>query len=90
MVDDPYEWDEAKNTANRLKHGVGFELVVELDWSKAVFRTDRRFDYGEDRRLACGRIGTRGYAIVFVVRGDHVRVIIVRPAHEKELETYGI
>jgi hypothetical protein len=31
----PYEWDEAKYAANLEKHGVGFELVYEFDWTNA-------------------------------------------------------
>lgn len=86
---DPYEWDEAKNAANKLKHGIGFELIAEFDWSNATYAADRRFDYGEDRVVAYGRIGLRGYAIVYVRRGDRVRIISLRPAHEKEMRRYG-
>jgi hypothetical protein len=87
---DPYEWDEAKNDANQLKHGIGFELIYEFDWSKAVVEADDRFDYGEGRGLAYGRIDGRGYAVVFVIRGDHVRIISIRRMHEKELKLYDL
>jgi len=60
---DPYEWDETKNAAHRLKHGIGFEIVEDFDWSKAVVEADERFDYGERRALAYGRIAGKGYAI---------------------------
>lgn len=46
---DVYEWDAGKYTTNLVKHGIPFELVYEFDWSKAYFKPDRRFDYGEDR-----------------------------------------
>ncbi len=32
---DQYEWDETKNETNRLKHGIGFELIADFDWSAA-------------------------------------------------------
>lgn len=86
---DLYEWDDAKNSANRAKHGVGFELVLAFDWAAAVIRPDDRKDYGEARQLAYGRIGGRGYAIVFVVRGERIRLISLRPMHEKEARKYG-
>jgi len=79
---DQDEWDEAKNDANRRKHGI--------DWSKAKFKADERFDYGENRRLAFGRIEGRGYAIVFVIRGERVRIISVRRAHDTELQEYDL
>ncbi|MEP7241505.1 MAG: BrnT family toxin [Devosia sp.] len=85
---DQYEWDEAKNQANRAKHGIGFELIYEFDWSTASFRPDTRFDYGEERNIAYGRIRGRGYAVVYVERNDRVRVISLRPAHEQEMQRY--
>ncbi len=87
---DPYEWDADKYETNLRKHGIGFELVDQFDWSRAAFRLDRRFDYGEVRRLAFGRIGELGYAIVFVIRGNKVRLISLRRARDKELEKYGL
>ncbi|MBN9307063.1 MAG: BrnT family toxin [Devosia sp.] len=49
-----------------LKHQI-------FDWSQAAFDVDTRFDYGEERNLAFGRIDGRGYAVVYVQRGDRVR-----------------
>ena len=87
---DPYEWDEAKYTTNLLKLQIRFELVYQFDWSQAVFRLDRRHEYGETRRLAFGRIDGLGYAIVFVIRGDKVRLISIRRARDRELKQYGL
>ena len=56
---DPYEWDEAKYSANLRKHGIAFELIYRFDWSKAKYDVDDRFEYGETRRLAFGRIDGR-------------------------------
>jgi uncharacterized DUF497 family protein len=87
---DPYEWDEAKNAANVRKHGIGFELVRDFDWSVAVILPDRRSDYGEDRFLAYGRLRGKGYAVVFTPRGERTRIISIRRMHEKELLSYGL
>jgi uncharacterized DUF497 family protein len=87
---DHYEWDDAKNETNRRKHGFGFELIYEFDWTSAYFKPDRRFDYGEDRTIAYGRIAGRGYAVVYVERHNHVRLISLRPAHEKEMRRYAV
>lgn len=85
-----YEWDEAKNELNRLKHGFGFDLAERFDWEKAVYRTDDRQQYGEARRLAYGFIDARAFAIVFVVRGRRIRIISLRPMHLKEMKKYGL
>jgi uncharacterized DUF497 family protein len=87
---DPYEWDEAKNTANRLKHGVSFEILFEFDWTSAVVRLDDRYDYGERRFRAFGRIRVQAYCIAFTSRHDIPRIIRVRRMHDKEAKRYGI
>lgn len=61
-----------------------------FDWAGAVYRDDERQDYGELRRLAYGFAGSRAFAVVFVVRGHHVRIISVRPMHRKEMKKYGL
>jgi uncharacterized DUF497 family protein len=46
---------------------------------------DDRFDYGERRLRAYGRIDGLGHCIVFTLRGETMRLISFRRAHEKEL-----
>lgn len=85
-----YEWDELKDEANRKKHGVGFELAHQFDWSIAVVEEDERFDYGEVRYRAFGRIAGKGFCLAFTFRTGNVRIISIRPMHEKETRRYGI
>ena len=85
-----YEWDEAKYWRKVAKHGLGLELVEQFDWSTAKIETDDRYDYGEFRGLAFGPIGDRGYAIVFTFRGARIRIISLRPMHERELRKHGL
>jgi hypothetical protein len=45
-----FEWDEQKNDANIQKHGVAFDDVIPVFFSKQVLVVqDDRKDYGEDR-----------------------------------------
>lgn len=85
-----YEWDDLKDKANHEKHGVGFELAYQFDWSVSVVEQDERFDYGEARYRAFGRIAGKGYCLAFTFRGCNIRVISIRPMHEKETRRYGI
>lgn len=85
-----YEWDELKEQANRDKHGVNFELAHQFDWAIAVVEQDERFDYGEVRYRAFGRIESVGYCLAFTFRGGNIRVISIRRMHEKETRRYGI
>jgi uncharacterized DUF497 family protein len=69
---------------------VGFELAYQFDWSVAVVEQDERFDYGEPRYRAFGRIEGKGYCLAFTFRDGNIRVISIRPMHEKETRRYGI
>lgn len=84
-----YEWDANKSRRNRRQHGVSFDIVERFDWSHAVEVLDDRFDYGEERWLAIGPIGSKLYALAFAERGKNkVRVISLRPATKNERNTY--
>lgn len=87
---DEFEWDDTKSKANRLKHGIGFELVFEFEWSTASYQVDERFDYGEERIRAFGRIDRRPFCVVYTQRRGRLRIISVRPMHEREASEYGI
>ena len=84
-----FEWDEAKAASNLAKHGVSFEIVYALDWTKAAARVDRRHDYGELRlrTLIVGPDGER-YMIVFTPRLGRHRIISIRHAHAKEYQRW--
>ena len=81
------EFDPGKDARNRLKHGLslaafrGFDVTVGAE-------IDDRFDYGERRYRALGRIDGLAYAIVYAERATGIRLISFRRAHEKELRRY--
>ena len=56
-----FEWDDKKSNSNFIKHGVGFEEVWEFDWENAIRTPDGRYEYGEVRFIALGKIGNRLY-----------------------------
>lgn len=82
------EFDEAKAVANIAKHGLPLTLAEEMDMSEAVIVVDDRKDYGEARLRAYGRIGDRWHCLVFTVRGDAIRAISLRHAHQKEIRRH--
>jgi uncharacterized protein len=83
-----YEWDAAKAAANRRKHGVSFNAVLDFDWTTALVLADERANYGEPRWLALGMIGVRLHSFAFTIRRDHIRVISLRTASRKERALY--
>ncbi|MDR1452805.1 MAG: BrnT family toxin [Candidatus Margulisbacteria bacterium] len=84
-----FEWDESKNRANILDHG------IELAFGKLVFKdkqvldfADERFDYGEERRVAIGKVARRYVVTVYTMRAEVCRLISVRFATAKERGKY--
>lgn len=85
------EWDEAKNTANRLKHGVSFEEAQELfaqsDDYLEIFDADHS-DL-EERFIAIGPIPGGVVLVVWTERDDErIRIISARWANPREQRLY--
>jgi uncharacterized protein len=84
-----FEWDEAKNRANIRKHGFDFADAEELFSGILLVYPDTSEDYGEERWIGFGMIGTRVVAMVFTVRqADTIRIISLRKADYEEREEY--
>jgi len=86
-----FEWDEAKNRLNKVKHGVSFEVATRVF---ADPRRIERYDEGhsdvEDRWMTIGIV----YPVILVViyterqNGECFRLISARQANEKEQRAY--
>jgi uncharacterized protein len=84
-----FEWDEAKNRSNKIKHGVDFEIALQFDWAGAGVLVDGRRDYGEERLVAYGEANDGdGYVIVFTIRVGIYRVISIRRFGRGDYLTY--
>ena len=85
-----YEWDENKNQANVLKHGLNFNLAVEVfSDPNAVVQFNRDID-GERRDQIIGRVDGEVVIlfIIFTVRGQKIRLISARKANKYERAIY--
>jgi len=82
------EFDPAKNAMNIARHGLSLADFAGFD-ADPVTKEDDRYDYGETRTIAFGRIDGIPHVIVYTRRGDAMRLISFRRAHEKELRRYG-
>jgi len=70
-----FEWDAAKNRANKRKHGFDFADAEELFSSVLLVSPDTREDYAEKRWAGLGVIGGRIVKVVFVELGhDAIRI----------------
>ncbi|MDQ6958615.1 MAG: BrnT family toxin [Mariprofundaceae bacterium] len=83
-----FEWNEEKCKANRVKHGIDFDVTADFDWSLAWTKEDKRLDYGEPRYISIGPIRGRLHIMVWTLRGDVVRIINFRKANRREVRDY--
>ena len=79
-----FEWDEEKDQANRAKHGIGFEEAK----APVLTAADEREDYGEERFISTGQLGTLVVVVVHTSRSGRIRLISARMANRKERQTY--
>jgi uncharacterized DUF497 family protein len=84
-----FEWDPAKSRANVAKHGVDFaDAVAVFEDELAPTRPDPEAR-GEPRFVTVGVDGFgRLLVIVFVERGDRIRIISARRSTKREREFY--
>lgn len=85
-----FEWDDAKDAVNAVKHGIDFEFAafVFADPDMVIVPTIRPED-GEAREKAIGIVEGKLYIAVFHRRGDVIRIISARRANSQETRTYG-
>ena len=82
------EFDAAKDEANVEKHGVSLALAAEIEWTDVLCVPDSRRDYGELREIGFAVIAQRLYVVVFVQRGEVMRIISLRKANAREGKMY--
>jgi uncharacterized protein len=88
-----FEWDEAKNRANQIKHHVSFELAIEV-FNDPLHRSQpERIVDGEHRWQTIGLVG--GIVLLIVAHTyrdegevEDVRIISARKATKKERRDY--
>ena len=84
---DLYEWDDTKERANLVKHGVDFAAIAAFDWGSALVDPDNR--RGEPRWIATGYIGGRLHVAVYAMRGTRRRIVSLRKANAREVRRYA-
>jgi len=83
-----FEWDEAKNQANLLKHGIDFEAAITIyDYFVYTFQ-DKRANYGEDRFVSIGTVAGLEITVIYTPRGESRRIISARRSRHGERRKY--
>ena len=81
-----FEYDDAKSTANKLKHGISFIEVQEL-WQVVGVDIPARTD-DEMRFLRVAQWKEKFYSCVFTLRDGAIRLISARRSRESEIRIY--
>jgi uncharacterized DUF497 family protein len=90
MNNDAFQWDDAKAESNYRKHGVDFETATEAFADPfAIERSDPfRAGYDEERFLITGMAGGQLLTVVYMARGETIRLISARRATKREHDNY--
>ena len=86
-----FEWDADKAKRNFTVHGIRFqEAIPVFDDDNAVTILDDLSDPTEERYVTLG-MGAKGsiFVVVYVYRGENIRIISARKAEPHERKAYG-
>jgi len=83
-----FEWDSAKEQANRKKHGIDFQTATKVFLDPFVIEFDDLDAPGELRFNAIGLVDDQIVFITYTMSGDVVRIISARGAEPHEKRKY--
>ena len=83
-----FEWDNAKESSNRKKHGIGFRTAAKVFLDPYVIEFDDSDATGEPRFNAIGLVDGRMLLVTYTMRDDVVRIISARGAEPHEKKRY--
>lgn len=83
-----FEWAPEKNEVNLRKHGIDFEGAKSIWDGRVVEVQSPQRHRGEIRYLAIGLYQGREIAVVYTMRGEHIRIISARRARKNERDFY--
>ncbi|HLH32680.1 MAG TPA: BrnT family toxin [Terriglobia bacterium] len=83
-----FEFDSAKSTANKAKHGIDFVEAQEI-WSDNDRLEIPARTSDEPRYQVIGRIGEKTWSAFITYRNEKIRIISVRRARPEEEERYN-
>ncbi|MCL2600156.1 MAG: BrnT family toxin [Treponema sp.] len=82
-----FEWDDGKNYANLIKHGVRFEAAAHVFSDPQRMERPDADSEGEERWQTMGFFGDVLF-VVYTERGEAIRIISARPAEPFERRIY--
>ena len=81
-----FEWDEEKNRANLVKHGISFDDASQIFEGPVIVKRSDRHD--EERWIAVGGFNDRILTVIFTRRDRAIRIISARRPRPDEKRAY--
>ena len=82
-----FEFDEAKSSANKTKHGIDF-IHAQVLWEDPDLLEIPAGTDDEPRDLVAGKINQKHWSAGVTYRRDRIRIISVRRSRRQEVELY--
>lgn len=83
-----FEWDDAKNKINKIKHGINFKTAAKVfNDPYRIEDYDREHSQDEDRWNVIGMVDDILF-VVYTERGDKTRLISARKAEPADRRRY--
>lgn len=89
-----FEWDTDKNRINQSRHGVSFEVAMQIfNDPNIISLIDHRFDYSEERWISLGSVqGLTVLVVAHLVKEgkneETIRIISARRANRRQRDAY--
>jgi uncharacterized protein len=83
-----FEWDEAKRLSNIRKHGIDFAEITSIFDGEIIINEDTSSFYGEPRYIVYGIVAFAVLIVVYIERGQNIRIISARRASTYEQQIY--
>jgi uncharacterized DUF497 family protein len=81
-----FEWNEEKNRANVVKHGISFDDASQIFDGPVIVKQSARKD--EERWIAIGEFNERILTVIFTRRDKAIRIISARRPRPDEKRAY--
>ena len=87
-----FEWDDAKERINKMKHGIDFDTASSVfsDPLRIEIFDNKHSTLSEERYMTIGKINGATYilSVVYTERNESIRLISARHANAAERKAY--
>jgi len=83
-----FTWDKKKRASNLMKHGLDFKTARRVFNGPTFTIPDTRFDYGEERFVTIGLLGSDVVVLIHTESDHEIRIISMRKGTTNEQKIF--